>query len=336
MSTNVSLISYFLRWFAVFFIFSNSFVVEANLSSSMIFYLCGTCSSGKSTFIQTIKDPCDLIVVDEDSIMQKKYVDAVVKRFPNECDYISRFIANVNLYHALREKDILFNDEPSEGDKSKVIQTLDEIQRELNQSINLAWKQKISQEINEEVLFQLKGSIEQNNNIILDSWYVKEDDIKKLFPNVKIIKILLFCPFHETFTRFLNRNEEAIKLKNLQEKRYFRQFLGTFAAFYKIDENPQTALQKIYKAEIDQIFDEISLKINNQECDDQKPIFTFNEIAHNQFLKIKNLFYEPFMFSTSEFLYLSPRKEYDLIVDARQMDQQTAILYLQKWLTVCP
>lgn len=316
----------FLFFISIFSSVSVIWPIENNPSTSIIIYLQGTCSSGKSTLIKSIKQKCDLEIVEEDSIMQRSYVAAVAQRFPYKFTCINHAISQNNLYHALREKDILFKKTASNDDCTKATDALTEIQEELNKPQNLCWKQEISQGISVEVIQKLREVIEKNKNVLLDSWYVKENHIAKLFPNAKIIRVLLYCSLPVAYHRLLMRNEEALLQENLLEKRYLRQLIGSFTALYQISEHPINPIQKVYRNELKQIFEDISQKIEDHDLSTyQKPVFTFTEISRFQFLQIKSQFLQPFETYSSELFYISPRKEHDVIIDNSSQDIQKAV-----------
>ena len=126
------------------------------MKTPCIIYLKGTCSSGKSTFIRKFISQYENVeVVDEDAIMHRSYVDAVAERFPAEFTTISSAIALENLYHALREKDVLFKKTASQAECAKAAAILAMIQEELDKPQNLAWKQEVSRGIDAEVLKNL-------------------------------------------------------------------------------------------------------------------------------------------------------------------------------------
>lgn len=100
----------FLRFFVVVSaIFISLCPSSIESKTPIIVYLKGTCCAGKSTLIQSIRQRWDnLEIVDEDPIVHRTFPDAVSLRFPVEYASIIKAIAEQNLYHALRAKDILF------------------------------------------------------------------------------------------------------------------------------------------------------------------------------------------------------------------------------------
>lgn len=315
---------YFLKFvFSLILIFfiSNEFVysVENNQGSSCIIYLKGSCSSGKSTFIRSILNQRERIeVIDEDSIMQKTYIAAVAERFPYEFACIRQVIAQENLYHAIREKDVLFKKTASEEECKKALEFLCKIQEELNKSENASWKQEVSHSIDLQVLQQIKQTIEKGKIVLLDSWYIKPKHLELHFPETKVFKVLLYCPLKSTLERFVKRNEKALTNENFSEKRYLRQLIGSFISLYEITTHSQEAIEEVNKMELYDIFCTMAFSLKEGPDFYQKPIFTFEEISKPFFMKLVNEFLLPFEDSdkSSAMFYIKPRENYDIILNS--------------------
>lgn len=295
-----------------------------------IIYLKGTCSAGKSTLIRPLLNQWgNLEIVDEDSIMHRSYIEAVATRYPHEFDCIKQAIAQENLYHALREKDVLFKKTATKEECVKATNALYKIQEELNKPENLAWKQEISREIDTEVLRHIREAIEQKKNVLLDSWYIKPNHLNLYFPETKIIRVLIYSSLQNTYERFLKRNKEALIQENLLEKRYLRQLVGSFFSLYQIDTHPLQPIHEIKKHELDQVLDVISQSFKGSNPSYQKPIFTFEEISQTYFLKMKGEFLRPFENSGDTF-YISPKEKQDIIIDNTMNDIQKALNSLKE------
>lgn len=281
--------------------------INAAENAPYIIHIKGTCSSGKSTLMRCwTKESESLAIVDEDAIMHKRYVDAVSERFPEAFDSIQKVIAKENLYHALREKDVLYKSAPSE----EAVNALTMIQEELNQ--DLPWKQLVSREIDMEVLNGIEAGLRAGKNVLLDSWYITPERLRIEFRGIKIIKVLLYCPLPLAYERFLKRNKKAHAIGNLSEKRYLRQLIGSFTSLYQINSAPLKPIQNITREELDPVFDEMENSLTG-DGPYKKPIFTFEEISKGHFLDMKEGFLRPFTVPAEEF-YLEPKAPYDIIL----------------------
>jgi len=337
----------------IFFVLTTLFIYSDNhtkeqSNNNYIIYLKGTCSSGKSTIIRSMLMQWEnLEIVDEDSIMQQSYVEAVAIRYPHEYACIKQAILQENLYHALREKDILFKKTATKEECAIATNALYSIQEELNKPENLLWKQEVSKGIDTEVLRRIRETIEQKKNVLLDSWYIKPHHLNVHFPETKIIRILIYSPLSTAYERLLKRNNEALIQENLSEKRYLRQLIGSFFSLYQIDTHPLQPIQEIKKDELDQVLDVISQSFKGFSLSYHKPIFTFEEISQAHFLKMRNDFLRPFEKSGKVF-YISPKEKQDIIIDnttngiqkalnsiKESFDQQQFTVHLERQKFLC-
>lgn len=69
----------------------NSSISSTEVAEPSITYLKGSCSAGKATLIRSLLNQhSHLEVVDEDTIMQQSYVNAVAARFPMNLAILSK------------------------------------------------------------------------------------------------------------------------------------------------------------------------------------------------------------------------------------------------------
>lgn len=284
------------------------------VDAATIIYLQGACSSGKSTLIRELQRE-DLAIVDEDALMHEAYVRAVANKFPQPFIEIQQAIAPENLYHALREKDVLFKNEITEDERSRASAHLSLIQEELDRPENLLWKQDVSKGIDLSVLQGISDALNHQKNVLLDSWYIKPARLALEYPQAKIIRVLLYCPLPQAYERFLMRNKNAAEQGNLEEKRYPRQLAGSFFSLYQISSNPSQPIQKIQKGSLEPTIEAIAKSLSGEDVLYHKPVFTFKEPSRAFFLQQASDFLSPFETDHAEELYISPREKQDLIID---------------------
>lgn len=288
----------------------------------------GTCSSGKSTLIRSLqKQKLNWAIVDEDAIMQESYVEAVIERFPEESAYLKEVIASQNLYHALREKEVLFQTGSSEEEREQAHFFLRKIQQELDNPRNSAWKESVSKEIDEKVFQKIEEAFSQDQPVLLDSWYFKPARLQFLFPKMKWVRVLLYCPLPVAYERLLKRNQEAELSQNLKEKRYLRQLIGSFCSMYRIDEDPSEALEVIFKEKWDECLSQMLEQIDPQIRMQPKPLFTAPSLSVEQFTKIVEAFFKP-VENEAQNYFLHPKQSFDLVLDSTKIDLPEMI---EKW-----
>lgn len=318
---------------AVVFISSSTYLYPSNIDSKtpIIVYLKGTCCAGKSTLIQSIGQRWEnLEIVDEDPIVHRTYPNAVALRFPTEYINIIKAIAEYNLYHALRQKDILFKKSATQEECIKASNAVSFIQNELNQSQNLLWKEEVNEEIRKEIIETIQLALQNKKNILLDSWYFTADQIQELFPTTPVVRVMLYCPFPIVYERLLKRNKDSIEQENLQEKRGMNQLMGSFCSLYQMSDQPAQPIQIINRQELDKIFNSVCLTLECENIHDQEQIFTFGEYSQSRFQKLQTEFMQPFVELGSANLYISPKEKQDLIIDHATGDIEKALDLLKE------
>lgn len=303
--------------------------------ASTIIYLQGSCSSGKSTFVQALSEEYPkLAIVDEDSIMHEAYVSAVAARFPREFFLIQQVIAPENLYHALREKDIYYKNESSPEIRTEAASSLTFIQEELDRQENLSWKQEVSRSIDREVLRSISAALQDNRDVLLDSWYIHPTRLQIEFPDAKIIRVLLYCSLPKSFERFEARNAKAIEQGNLQEKRYPRQLVGSFFSLYQIGSEPEQPIHKVQKCSFEPTIATLEKYFSGTHLQYNKPVFTFQEPSKALFLQSAQEFLGPFDTFAVDELYIAPKEHQDVIIDNTEGNPAKAIEAVQRYLKI--
>lgn len=328
-----------LRFFAIAIVFisSSAYIYPSSVDSKIpvIVYLKGICCAGKSTFIQSIRQRWEnLEIVDEDPIVHRTYPDAVALRFPIEYANIIKAIAEDNLYHALRAKDILFKKTATQEECIKASNALSSIQNELNQSQNLPWKKEVNEGIRREIIETIQLALQNEKSVLLDSWYFTADQIQELFPTTPVVRVMLYCPFPVAYERLQKRNKQSIEQENLQEKRYMNQLMGTFCSLYQMIDQSSQPIQSINRQELDKIFNSICLTLESENIHDQEQIFTFGEYSRSQFQKLQIEFMQPFVDLESANLYISPKEKQDLIIDRATDDIEKTLDLLEEVMNV--
>ena len=319
--------------FTFVIIFSSAcftFIFAAPSKAPVVICLTGTCSSGKSTLIQSLtllRD--DIEIVDEDTLVHEAYPRAIAQKFPLEYACITQAVDKENIYHSLRTKDVLFKKTTTQKERLNAAQAIRDIQKELNLSRNLHWKQEVSQNISKEVLHKIQLALEKKKNVILDAWYVKGDHVQAQFPETPISRVLLYCSLPTAFQRLLKRNDEAIAQGNLKEKRFIGQLAGSFCSLYQINKQPlQPPIQYIDRQALDQTFSAMLQMLPDK--DSPKSIFTLKELSQSQLQSIKTHFMQPFEEGSSETFYICPKEKQDLIIDNTSLDVQKAVRSIEE------
>lgn len=296
-----------IRFFSLILLFS-AFTNHAE--SASIIHLKGTSCAGKTTLVNFLSEKLkDLEIIDEDALVIEAYPKAVAEKFPDEYACITKAVAEINMYHALRLKDVLFKKTATQEECIEAERSLCAIQTQLNQSLN--WKQSVSAGITQEIINRLTLLYEEDKNVLIDAWYLTADQIQHLFPEANILRVLLYCPFSIAYERLIKRNAESIALEDLRQKRLISQLMGSFCSLYKISEGDEPSIESVCKCELNAIFDAIALIL--PEKGEPKLVFTYGEMSQDQFKKLQSDFLQSF--ADFEKPHISPKDRYDLIID---------------------
>lgn len=289
-------------------------------SKSVIVCIKGTCSSGKSTLINSISSAFqDLVIVDEDSIVFMRYREEIAKRFPNQFARICEAVDVHNLYHTLRTEDICFKNNATGKQCQQAIDAVVEIQNELNKIENLSWKKEVSNRITDEVLNIIQLAVQQDKNILLDAWYVTANHIKELYPEICVIKALIYCSLPIAYERLLERNKEALAKGILSKKRLIGQLLGSFRDLYEFNYDSTKSLEEIDKKNYYKTFKRI-LQTLPDRAPTSKPVFTFREISRQETKKMYNNLIVELSEDNINRLYVIPKDNYEVIINNTYSD----------------
>lgn len=297
------------------------------INHATIIYFKGTCSSGKSTLIKSLSKD-NLEIVDEDALVHEAYIAATKTRFPLEYAVIIRAIEKDNIYNSLRTKDRVFKNDATEKEISDAEKAILNILEELNQPQNMCWKQKISQSITKQCLDKITLALQENKNVLLDAWYIKPDDLKVLYPNTPIIKVMLYCSLPVAYERLLKRNNNAFIQGNLKEKRLYAQLIGSFCSLYEISQDPTKAIEKVELDELTEIFQLISENLEDEIS--PKKVFSFKEISREELQTLQNYFLKPF--ENGEPCYICPKESQDFIINNTSLETKKAVHLIEQML----
>ena len=274
-------------------------------AAATIFCIHGSCSSGKSSLIQSL-DSID--VIDEDALVIERYCEAIAKRFASRYASIEKAILRENHYQALRNGIVQFLDGITALEQLQAEEALEAIQEELNRPENLAWKQAVSQGITNEILDKIATLVQNNKNVLLDAWYIKRDTLQTLFPQAKIVSILIYCPLPIAYERLLQRNRNAQALGNISNRRFVGQLIGSFCSFYQLTNDSKQAIEQVSRDKHNLLFDALYKTLADEDA--PRPVFTLRELSKKQLCKFRN----DFMQSGEDRVFITPKQPYDYII----------------------
>jgi guanylate kinase len=323
-------LGYMLRFFITLILSFLPFTYTScqELNSPIIILLKGTCSSGKSTLIQSIADSdMNIEIVDEDTYVHDGYLSAIQTRFPLEYNAIAEAIDYDNMYLSLRSNDMIYNSHSSYPERCIAEKYILDLRQELNKPEYLNWKNSVSENITDTCLDAMKNALEHGKSVLLDAWYISGNRIRGLFPNNTIIKILLYCELQEGYRRLMERNLKCQTTRNIREKRSAAQLIGSFNLLYKVSKTPLQPIHKFNFETFNNLMAEIEETLPVTTTLAQ--VFSFKECSKSEFRGLQLNFLKDFEHNNC---YITPKENHDLIIDNTYLKKGDAFFHLKTFL----
>lgn len=322
----VKFVSFIINYF-IFSVAVSALILplQAAACQSTIIYLKGSCSAGKSTFIQALDTKMlNLEVIDEDEAWVRTCNEAVAQRFPEAIKAIQKAVAEENLFRALCANCLIFKKDITPEVCLGAKNAISRIQNELNQPCNVSWRKSLSEGVTSDLLERIREAIERKKNILLDSWYIKPDLLQARFPQARTVRVLLYCSMPETYQRLLKRNLEAVNSANLTNHRFTGQFVGSFCSIYQLSKEPVQPIEKVDPKQLNKLFATIEATLGDDQF--SKPIFTFNELSKARLRTIQATFMQPTVDDPTANYYISPKEPQDYIFDNMTQEANVCLI----------
>lgn len=282
-------------------------------SKACIVYLKGSCSSGKSSLAkQYVQNPA-WVTIDDDVICMKEYVDTWRVSHPEEMKLISEAIDEKNIYMAIKRNLFCFkNSSPKTVVKNAKI-AIRAIQTSYKSSTD-TWKNIPHQRIRAVVQKQVKEAIENNKNVLLDSWFYTAEQIEKLFPYTRVVKMMLFNPLYLCLQRLEKRNSSSDIEADFREKRFKANVLRSFFNLYKLSDSSYGSICSVDKETVLPFHKAIAQQLPCGYM--RESSLTEIEISREEFSTLVESFMEPFNNTDSHRLYIVPKVPQDCIISS--------------------
>ena len=288
-----------------------------------IIILKGTSCSGKTSICrEVIQLDSRWKLVDEDAIYY--YGGSTLERwsriFPEEYRVIARSISDENISHAILFNEHLFKNSVSEGDKTAVYKAIKKIQKKLDtpNGAIIESKRIWMKYLRSFVVSQIHDYAMMGNNVIVDSVYLKDEDIEQLKKHFRVVIALTYCSFKKLVMRMKKRNAEAIKAHNYASKRFFYHLLTSFfVSFYEVAPQSDVSSNAIDILTLDSLNDAFSLikssKKESTHAAGSRNVTTRGEFDNEQLKVFIDDVMSTFMGSSS--CYLIPKISYDIFIN---------------------
>ena len=287
-----------------------------------VVFLHGAGSAGKTSLCtELLKQSDRWRVINEDDIYYAEAVKHWKAVFPEEYNAIARAVDPENVFHAVMPNQILFRSNASEGTRSKAKRAIRVIQETLN-GISTehpdswhSWGDALREHITQLIIEQAK-----NHHIIVDTWFLNEDNIERVAQKYDVIHVAAYCSFFDIVKRTIKRNCDALMNgKDISSIRFFHQALKSFTVWYDFSDNAEGAIECLEKDTVIHSLDLVEFCLQRfHDAIGASKEFTYGEFSLEEFEEYRKELICKF---TSETAYVVPQFKCDMVV---RTDQKTS------------
>ncbi len=289
---------------SIFLLFSYNTII------GKILFVHGTACAGKTSlcheFIQQNPEWC---LIEEDSFYFQELNSFWSHTFFKEFTIIQEAISTENIFHAIVAHKILFKSDATNEQRLQAKNAILTIQKTLNDS-------KLWENILNNIRQKITQIILQNaekKDVIVDTWLLLPENIKKIKEYYQILHIIAFSSFSEIIQRTMKRNYQAFSNgTDISNFRFFRQTLFSFEKKYDLSNNPDKSIAIIDKNDVIHTLDLVEMQLQNfikTMITSQK--FPYQELSLEEFFEYKKKLLSKF---TSDKAYVITRLPFDGII----------------------
>lgn len=291
------------------YIFGSDQIVDDNMSEQELAIVIGASSSGKTTFCSAVSLLDNSWKhINEDDYCVEISLQLYQELFLEQFSIINQCIDRNAIYDAIKRDDIEYSSKLLDHDKIIVYNALCAIREELNGSQSELFYQLLIARLKDKIQELIKTAFENNYNIIIDSWMIR-DFLKTYWQNqAEIIIVLIYTPFLQVIQNVIQRNNDPIFRYN---HRFFEQVFDSFSKNYYFIQEPVDTIDQIAFEDLFNSFNAVKEKIKFAQKYGDKKRFSRREFNETEYLLTKKNWFD--MFKGSSQLHLKPKMEHDLI-----------------------
>lgn len=279
-----------------------------------VVFLHGTACAGKTSLCHAmIKQSNKWKYISEDDIYFEKVALRWAQEFPHEFSVIQTAIDSRNIFHALMCNQILFQPHASNEERIKAEEAIKRIQiifntQPINENNYQSWNNALREYITQTII-----DTAADYHVIVDTVFLKEESLENISQQHDIIHIIAYCPFLDMIKRVMRRNYQAfMNGEDISNIRFFHQALYSFLKLYDFSDNPEGAIDILYKKDVIHGLDLVRLCLQNSlEATGATLRFTRGEISINEFEEYRRKILSYF---TSDKVYIIPRIPVDRVI----------------------
>lgn len=283
----------------------------------------GTCSSGKTTLLQSFSSmDQNWELIEEDAIYIDTFNEMIAEKFPEEYTTLSQSIAHENIYNAIRRNELCIQTS-SVALEEAALTALNKIHQKLGQG---RWfKFKLWCKVFRAINMQITERLHAGKRVIIDANRYTAAIAQNNFSQHNIYSALIYCPLVTAYDRLCQRNQATRDTANLTNKRFLGQLLDGYKAQYTIQSNCIDPLDTHTVDELIDLFEEFDEDLDSMG--EENPLFCLQELTHEQLEQLKHLLI-PSVPNIDRLVYVQPKGAYDIIINTNQKSPDEAALEL--------
>ncbi len=289
------------------FYFSCMFIMSLGVVFGImptVLFIDGPPRAGKTTVCDIMRQNTECGVIS--SLYPDWLLCSVGDMFPRLYLTMQKAISAENMVHALRRNIIMFKKQSTRHEKNDAVRDIDVIRKSFFKEHMITFR-------NYSHAF-FKESIQVKKHMICDGSHYRS--FGELYEGHATRDVLLYCPLHEIIKRTIHCNNNAFKVKQAGQHRFFNETLCSFLKLFGFSSESHGSIDIVHRNEMEDILKMIRSYIVCAPQKAQNPFiiqeFTFSELQQYESLLRK-------FFGNHSFLYIVPKKKYDLVIHTNKI-----------------
>lgn len=312
------------------FLFLSTIMATGTHFAGTAVFLHGSGCAGKTSLCKKLieLDP-SWKYIEEDGIFYQEAAKYWKNEFSTEFASIEESIDPANVLHAVMRNQILFKTSASNEQRLRAKHAIAHIQQTLNSRARkqendgkTSWADLLRDEITQIIMNHAR-----NHNVIVDTWFLKPEHIRRVTDNHKVVHVIAYCTFYKVVERTMKRNHEALMNgKDISNTRFFHQALKSFAGIYDLSDNPDKSIASIDKESVIRALDLVEFQLQDSpQATGAAKTFTRGEFSNTEFQEFRDALLSKF---TSERAYVVPKLPFDMTVITDDTDPGASALQI--------
>lgn len=251
------------------------------------------------------------------------YYQVFNELFPDQMSIISKAIEQENISYAITNYYVYFKDTAYEQQKQQALEAIIHIRKALNNPFGEQIHTNIITTTKHLVMAELAYHAACKHNVVLEGGtLVNFDDEFSLLKNSfdTVVETLTYCPPTDMIEQWQQKETQAINEKKSFKRRHIKQVLKSFFNNFIPTDNEENAVIILTRDEFNAIINQATDYILTTPEDEigENSIFTRTEFTLEELMALKESLYEQYNFYTVDYIALSPRLSYDILLNCTE------------------